>query len=311
MASRQRPRLPRHPPKNQLAVEAEATSEATAIVNPWTQSDLTILTGNVQRPNGITWFNDYLYTACTGDNTLYELNSVTGETRAYIAGVHNTHSLYAEEDSAGELHIWVPEFETSRFLHIQRIGATTVSEDLDGPWGIQYLNEQEFLISNLSANDIVVMNRDGEMREVVSGLRSPTGLAVDDDFIYVANTGSARRAIEWLNRDSTLDAAESVTETKPLVTGLQNTTGLVLAPDGYLYFAYALGTRGVVGRVDPAVCRDKGGCDNAEVEIVLYTELTAPLAGLTIAPDMRLFVHSMFSPDIYWLQLDSGLTGVN
>jgi hypothetical protein len=90
-----------------------------------------------------------------------------------------------------------------------------------------------------------------------------------------------------------------------LVSGLQNTTGLVLGPDGYLYFAYALGTRGVVGRVDPDVCRERGGCSNTDVEIVVFTELAAPLAGLTISPDMRLFVHTMFSPDIYWVQLST------
>ena len=36
---------------------------------------------------------------------------------------------------------------------------------------------------------------------------------------------------------------------------------------------------------------------------MLYTDLEAPLAGLTISPDMRIFVHSLFSPDIYWAHL--------
>jgi len=283
--------------------DAEATQEPVAIVEPWTQSDLAILTGNVQRPNGITWFNNNLYTACTGDSTVYELNSVTGLTRTYIFGVHNAHTIHAEEDAAGELHLWVPDFETGRFLHVQRTGINTISADLAGPWGIQYLNDEEFLISNLRKNNVIVMNRAGEQREVIEGLRSPTGLVVDDEFIYVANNGSARRAIEWASREETLTAEGPVSETAPLVTGLQNTTGMVMAADGYLYFAYALGTRGVVGRVDPAVCRDQGGCGNDEVEVVLYTELSAPLAGLAISPDMRLFVHTMFSPDIYWLQL--------
>jgi hypothetical protein len=89
------------------------------------------------------------------------------------------------------------------------------------------------------------------------------------------------------------------------VSGLQNTTGLQLASDGYLYFAYSLGTRGIVGRVDPLVCMENGGCTNEQVEIVVYTELQAPLAGLTITPDMRLFVHTMFSPDLYWARITS------
>ncbi len=66
-----------------------------------------------------------------------------------------------------------------------------------------------------------------------------------------------------------------------LVSGLQNTTGLQLGTDGMLYFAYALGNRGMVGRVDPQVCLANGGCSNDQVEIVLYSDLSAPLAGLT------------------------------
>jgi hypothetical protein len=31
--------------------------------------------------------------------------------------------------------------------------------------------------------------------------------------------------------------------------------------------------------------------------------LETPLAGLTVTPDMRLFVHTMFQPSIYWAQL--------
>jgi hypothetical protein len=77
----------------------------------------------------------------------------------------------------------------------------------------------------------------------------------------------------------------------------------VLGPDGYLYFAYSLGTRGVIGRVDPEVCRENNGCNIDRVEIVLYTELAAPLAGLAISPDMRLYVHTIFRPEIYWVQL--------
>ena len=59
----------------------------------------------------------------------------------------------------------------------------------------------------------------------------------------------------------------------------------------------------MVGRVQPEKCSEQGGCSNEDVELVLYSDLEAPLAGLTISPDMRLFVHSLFSPDIYWAQL--------
>jgi len=115
-------------------------------------------------------------------------------------------------------------------------------------------------------------------------------------------TGSARRGIEWVSKEDAQNNTEGTASVKSLVTGLQNTTGVVMAPDGYLYFAYSLGTRGVVGRIDPDECREDG-CTNNQVDIVIFTELAAPLAGLTISPDMRLFVHTIFSPDIYWIQL--------
>ncbi|MEL7236828.1 MAG: hypothetical protein AAGK74_20155, partial [Chloroflexota bacterium] len=83
----------------------------------------------------------------------------------------------------------------------------------------------------------------------------------------------------------------------------QNPTGLTMGPDGLLYVSYALGTRGVIGRVDPVMCRENGGCTNNEVEIVVYTDLAAPLAGLAISPDMRLYTHTIFSPDIYFADL--------
>jgi sugar lactone lactonase YvrE len=284
-------------------VTAGEGDAAQPLLQPWTQADLSILTGNVQRPNGIVWHNNKLYVICTGDSTIYELDDSTAETRAYIFGVHNAHTMYAETMPDGELNLWVPDFQTNRLLRVDRNGVETVSTTLAGPWGIARVDEDEFLVTNLQANNTVRINRSGEMTEVLTDLRSPTGIVTHEDYIYVANTGSARRAIEWVGLDETLNASENSPQVQPLVSGLQNVTGLEMAEDGYLYFAYALGTRGVVGRVDPAICRDNGGCSNDQVEIIVYTELAAPLAGLTIAPDMRLFVHTMFSPDIYWVQL--------
>ncbi len=284
---------------------SEATSEAKPpVMEPWTQADLSILTGNVQRPNGVVWFNSRLYAVCTGDSTVYELDDTSGATRTYIFGVRNAHTLHAEQNAAGELSLWVPDFQTNRLLRVDRNGVATISTELAGPWGIAELTEDEFLVTNLQANNVVIINRSGEIRELVNGLRSPTGIVNDEEYLYVANTGSARRAIEWVNKGEALDSGTATAATQPLVTGLQNATGMALGEDGYLYFTYALGTRGVVGRVDPDVCREKGGCTNSEVEIVIYTELAAPLAGLTISPDMRLFVHTIFSPDIYWVNLN-------
>lgn len=284
-------------------LDSLAPALGQAAIEPLTQSDLTILTGNVQRPNGIAFFNEKLYTACNGDFTVYEIDSTTASTRTYIWGVRNAHTLYAENDGIGELNLWVPDFQQNQLVRVDRNGIDPVISDLQGPWGIAYLDESRFLVSNLLDDSIIVATREGEARRILTDLRSPTGIAVDADNIYLANTGSARRAIEWLAK-AEVPAAEgdALPTPKPLVTGLQNTSGMVMAEDGYLYFAYSLGTRGVVGRVNPEQCRENG-CTNEQVEIVLYTELAAPLAGLAISPDMRLFVHTMFSPDIYWVQL--------
>lgn len=287
----------------QAEEESQDTQQSQSIA-PWTQGDLAILTGNVQRPNGITWHDSKLYAVCTGDSTIYELDDRSAATRTYIFGVRNAHTLYAETDEIGELSLWVPDFQTGQLLRVGRTGVETVGENLAGPWGIAFFNETEFLVSNLQANNVVIVNRTGEAREVITGLRSPTGVVADDEHVYVANNGSARRAIEWVSRSEVVESDAAV-ETLPLVSGLQSTTGMVLADDGYLYFTYALGTRGVVGRINPDTCRENGGCGNDQVEIVVYTELAAPLAGLSITPDRRLFVHTMFSPDIYWVQLDS------
>jgi glucose/arabinose dehydrogenase len=286
------------PPTNP---EPEATKQN--LTEPWIQKDLSILTGNVQRPNGMIWFDNHLYTICTGDSTIYEIDPNTAATRTYIWGIRNAHTLYAEPSDTG-VNLWIPDFQANRLLRIDRNGVETINSELAGPWGIAHLTDTEFLISNLQANNVIVINRTGQTKEIITNLRSPTGIATDLENIYVANTGSARRAIEWISKQEVLQNEGSTSETRPLVTGLQNTTGMVMAPDGYLYFAYSLGTRGVVGRVNPLTCLRDGGCTNDQVEIVVFTELVAPLAGLTISPDMQLFVHTIFSPDIYWVRLD-------
>lgn len=295
--------------------EAESTSEVSTAgpsrILPWTQDDLQILTGNVQRPNGITWLNNKLYTACNGDFTLYEIDATTAVTRTYIFGVRNAHTLYAETSESGRVNLWVPDFETNQVLFIDGSGTPqSVLSLLQGPWGIAYVSENEFLVTNQRGDSLTLFNRQGVAQEVLTDLRAPTGVTVHEDSVYVANYGRPRQAIEWFSTedlpalDSEGEAATPEIARQTLVSGLQNVTGLTMAPDEHLYFAYSLGTRGVVGRVDPQVCRENGGCTNEDVEIVLYSEMAAPLAGLTISPDMRLFVHTMFSPDIYWLQLD-------
>jgi hypothetical protein len=285
-----------------LTLPVTAQQDPTPIpFEPLTQSDLNVLTGNVQRPNGIAFLDGMLYIACTGDSTIYETDSVTGSTRTYIWGVNNAHTLIAEAGSSpNALTLWVPDYNNNTLTRVLRGSATPVVRDLSTPWGIIDVEQAYFLITSVRGGSVERITRDGERSTVVTNLVAPTGIALDDDVVYVANNGSARRAVEWFALD---DLSDEAIEAQPLVRGVQNPTGLQVGPDGYLYMAYSLGTRGVVGRVDPAACRENGGCGNDQVEIVLYTELAAPLAGLNVTPDMRLFVHTMFSPEIYWTQL--------
>jgi hypothetical protein len=284
--------------------ELETTETARVPVRSLTQADLSILTGNVQRPNGISWLDGQLFVSCTGDWTIYQIDATSSQTLTYIYGIRNAHTLHAETDEDGEIHIWVPDFQANTLNDVTRNGIRTVTNELSGPWGMVSRDENSFLITNLSANSLTSVNRDGEITTLVEGLRAPTGVAVDGTLAYVANNGSTRRAIEWYDlSEPTPTQAPDDGAGHTLVSGLQNVTGLTLAEDNYLYFAFSLGTRGVVGRVDPITCRENGGCGNDEIEIVLLTELAAPLSGLTISPDGKLYVHTMFSPDIYWAQL--------
>lgn len=287
------------PAATEATDESPSETEGEGRLKPFTQADLTVITGNVQRPNGMVWFNENLYVVCNGDWTMYEINGDTGSTKTYIYGVRNGHAIHAEQNEQNQLILWVPDFDTNTLLEINPVRSPRpIADGLDSPWGIAYMDATSFLISNLGADNIVKVTREGEVTEVVNGLRRPTGIALDDNnILYVGNNGSARRAIEWVDMNQVEPQPQS------LVSGLQSVTGLTLGPDGYLYFAYALGSRGVVGRVDAEKCREQGGCTNDDVEIVLYTELAAPLAGLTITPEMRLYVHTMFRPEIYWVQL--------
>jgi hypothetical protein len=268
--------------------------------SPLTQADLSILTGNVQRPNGLTWLNGRLYVSCTGDWTIYQLDDTTGQTQTTTSGIRNAHTLYAESRDSGEVVLWTPDFQTNSLVQVTRGGLNIIATNLEGPWGITYFDAESFLVTSLHGNSVNRVMRTGEQEAIITDLASPTGIALDGTSIYVANNGSTRRAIEWY----TIGERTSDTPGEhALVTGVQNVTGLAIGPDRYLYFAYSLGTRGVIGRVYPQTCRENGGCTGAEVEIVVLTELSAPLAGLTITPEMRLYIHTLFSPDIYWAHL--------
>ncbi len=287
-----------------------STKDLTTSTTSFTQADLSILTGNIQRPNALTWHDGMIYAACSGDWTVYQIDAASGSTSQYIYGVKNSHSMIAQTDDTGTgISLWIPDFQSNNLVQITRGVVKNIATNLNGPWGITRFNDTQFLVTNLRGNDVVVVG-DGDPKTIITKLRSPTGIAVDDKFIYVANTGSARRAIEWF--DAPTDGAKTLpidaedkTVSHSLVTGLQNVTNIVMGSDGLLYFGYSLGTRGVVGRVNPETCRENGGCSNDQVQIVVYSELAAPLAGVTLSDDMHLYIHSIFSPEIYWVDLKS------
>ncbi len=293
------------PSKTPTPAPVTSSAPAASQFQALTQADLSILTGNVQRPNEIFWLNNTLYTSCTGDGTIYVINDTTGDTTAYIYGIHNAQTLYVEADARNNLTMWIPDYQANTLTKVTRSGGVqTIVRNLKGPWGISYVDDQHFLLTNLLDSTLDLISRSGDVQTVMDGLASPMGIAHDDQTLYIANYGSTRRSIEWYPYQGVINGETMNADTNHvLVSGLQNATGLQLGSDGKLYFAYALGNRGLVGRVDPAVCRANGGCTNDQVEIVLYTNLDAPLAGLTLTPDMRLFVHTMFIPDIYWAQI--------
>ncbi|MDE2636704.1 MAG: hypothetical protein OXI30_10090 [Chloroflexota bacterium] len=284
-------------PSNTHAVDA-AAPQLTVLESPFLQSDLELIVGNVQRPNGIVWFDDSLYTVCNGDWTIYKINDRTGETITYVFGVRNGNSIVAEPTEAG-FNLWVPDPDTGALWKVdeRRAAPESISADLEAPWGLTRLDEGSFLITDTRSDSIMVVPLGGAPITAHSDLRSPTGIVRDENKVYFANGGSARRGIEFFEiaDDGTMSAVQ------PLVSGLQNTTNMAMGRDGYLYFSYALGTRGVVGRIDPTACLESG-CSNQDVEMVVFSDVPAPLA-IALSDDLRLFLHSRFKPEFYWVQL--------
>lgn len=301
-AARDRPQTESENPAATAAADDDVPNAAdthlTLLESPFLQSDLDLIVGNVQRPNGIVWFEDTIYTVCSGDWTIYKIDDRTGDTITFVFGVRNGNSIVAEATEAG-FNLWVPDPETGALLKVdqRRAAPDSINSDLAAPWGITRLDDDRFLITDTRSNAIMIVPISGQPEIAQSELRAPTGIARDGRQIYFANGGSARRGIEFF------EYAEdgSFSEVQPLVSGLQNTTNIVMGADGYLYFAYALGTRGVVGRINPTNCLEYG-CSNQDVEMVVFSDIPAPLA-ITLSDDLRLFLHSRFRPEIYWVQL--------
>jgi len=273
---------------------------SAALAEPFLQADLNLLVGNVQRPNGMVYFEGDLFTVCNGDWTIYKIDAATGTTITFVFGVRNGNSLIAEATSTG-FDLWIPDPDNGALWQVdeRRSAPTSVTAQLAAPWGIARLDNERFLVTDSRANTILEISEQGSIQIVQAGLRAPTGIARAGKRVYFANGGSARRGLEYFE----IEADGSYSAVKPLVSGLQNTSNVLLGGDGYLYFAHALGTRGVVGRIDPSVCLE-AGCDQDDVQMVIFSDSPAPLA-LALSDDMRLFLHSRFRPEIYWAQIPS------
>jgi hypothetical protein len=285
-----------------FAQDTDATENEilrTQLEEPFVQDDLELMVGNVQRPNAMTWYEGELYVICNGDWTIYKINDTTGDTITYIFGVKNGDTLIVEPTEAG-FDLWAPDGDSNTLWKLDhtRAAPASINSELESPWGIVRVDETGFLLTSSKENAILKITESGTTREIITGLRSPTGIAKQDEFIYFANGGSARRGLEWFE----ILSDGTYSDPQPLVSGLQNTTSVVMGQDGYLYFAYALGTRGVVGRVLPELCREDG-CSNDDVETVIFSDIPAPIAGMTISDDMRIFLHSRYRPEIYWVQV--------
>ena len=285
-----------------VAPDVDTTDSVSApgvpLESPFLQDDLELMVGNVQRPNGIVWFEGYLYTVCNGDWTIYKIDDETGDTITFVFGVRNGNTIIAENTDAG-FDLWVPDPDNGALWKVdqKRAAPVSISSDLEAPWGITRLDDSRFLVTDTRSNSILEVPVSGGSRTAHMELRAPTGIARHENRIYFANGGSARRGIEYFE----IMDDESYSTVKSLVSGLQNTTNIVIGSDSNLYFSYALGTRGVIGRIDPKLCLDSG-CSNEDIELVVFSDIPAPLA-ITLSDDLRLFLHSRFRPEIYWVQL--------
>jgi len=153
-------------------------SDVTTSNTSFTQADLSLLTGNIQRPNGLVWHDGKIYAACSGDWTVYQIDATTGNTNQYIYGVKNAHSMVAQTDGQNT-DLWIPDFQSNNLVEITQGVVKNIATNLNGPWGIAQFNDTQFLVTNLRGNDVVMVG-EGDPKEIIIKLRSPTGIVVDD-----------------------------------------------------------------------------------------------------------------------------------
>jgi hypothetical protein len=211
-------------------------------------------------------------------------------------------TLVAQAGGPGHLR---PE-EAAKILAVDSMGEVTVLADTlafeqehnpDGeaapegvdsnPWRMAALDPETVLIADAGANDVLaldvatgalslfaVFERVGDSQAI------PTGIAVDEDVVYVALLGSifaltpsteVRRLHDANDDGDALDAGENET----FVGGMHTPTDLRIGPFGHLYVLQMF--PGTLARIDPACWSPGSACDEAAAEVVA-TGLTAATA---------------------------------
>lgn len=100
----------------------------------------------------------------------------------------NAHTLYIDEGSDRQMHLWVPDYQENNLKQVTRLGMQRVASGLNGPWGITAISDG--LITNLLGNSITRVSRSGDVTSVLEGLSSPTGIVNTDEHVFVANNGA-------------------------------------------------------------------------------------------------------------------------
>ena len=169
----------------------------------------------MQRPNGIAWFNNKLYTACTGDGTVYEIDDTTGaDARLHLRHSRMRKRSTSKQDAQNNLTLWVPDYQANTLTKVTRSGVETVARNLHGPWGIAYVDEQHFLLTNLLEQYASTCSAAmGTIRFCWKTWRRRWGLFMMIETLYVANYGSTRRSIEWYRFDAVLNGADQTPAT--------------------------------------------------------------------------------------------------
>jgi len=268
---------------------------------PMPVDQIRYLTGDVAKPNGIGWYGNNLYVVCAGDGTVYELDDQTGFTNTYIYGVKDAFSIYPEKGRDGNLYLWVPDAGARSIVRVSPSEVETIVSGTGEPRSLIPYDVNTFLVSGLRANTVEQVSRDGERITWITGLEDPTALVLHREYLYVSNMSNVDRAIEWY---TLADIRADNPEPSPLLRGIEGITGMQLYSDGYLYFTYEQDGRGLVGRIQPDVCRDANGYSADQVEVVVAPRLTSPLAGLMITPDGRMFFHELYGNVLNWVQLE-------